>query len=93
MSTGFIVFLILIFTRMYLEFQYLFSYILILLAMALIMLSMNNLGLGDLATRIDVFFNYLRNMNCSIYCLQDTHFQNIRESYLRAQWVYECVID
>ena len=32
-------------------------------------------------------------MNCSIYCLQDTHFQNIRESYLRAQSVYECVIN
>ena len=56
MSTGFIVFLILIFTRMYLEFQYLFLYILIMLAMALKMLSMNNLGLGDLATRIDGFF-------------------------------------
>ena len=39
----------------YLEFQYLFLYILIMLAMALKMLSMNNLGLGDLATSIDVF--------------------------------------
>ena len=58
--------------------------------MALKILSMNCQGLGDLDTRRDVF-NYLRKMDCSIFCLQDTHFENAQKAYIRAQWGYECL--
>ena len=47
--------------------------------------STNCRGLGDYAKRKDVF-NYLRDKNFGIYCLQDTHFTSALEPYVRAEW-------
>ena len=49
--------------------------------------SVNCQGLGDFDKSRDVF-NYLRKMDPSVYCLQDTHL-----SYIRAQCSYECFIN
>ena len=47
--------------------------------------STNCRGLGDSGKRRDVF-NYLREKNFGIYCLQDTHFTEALEPYIRAEW-------
>ena len=44
-------------------------------------------GLRDFEKRKDVF-GYLRNLNCNIYCLQDTHIVDNDERLIRAQWGY-----
>ena len=51
--------------------------------------SLNCQGLGNYDKRKDVF-NFLRQKKYSIYCLQDTHFTEREENYIRAQWGYEC---
>lgn len=47
--------------------------------------STNCRGLGDITKRRDVF-NYLRSKKHSICCLQDTHFTESLEPYIRAEW-------
>lgn len=51
--------------------------------------SLNCRGLGDLNKRKDVF-NYLREKQFSIYCLQDTHFTAQETDTIRSQWGFEC---
>ena len=47
--------------------------------------STNCRGLGDPLKRRDIF-NYLRDNKFSICCLQDTHFTDGLEPYIRAEW-------
>ena len=61
----------------------------ILHIMSLKILSVNCQGLGDINKRRDVF-NYLRNMDYNIYCLQDTHFTIDTENDIRNLWGYDC---
>ena len=44
-------------------------------------------GLNDTKKRQDVF-NYLRNLECNIYCLQETHWKTDSEKFIRAAWGY-----
>ena len=53
------------------------------------LISVNVQGLGNQQKRRDVF-HYLRQKNSSIYFLQDTHFTNKQEQYIRSEWGYEC---
>ena len=52
-------------------------------------LSVNCQGLGNTRKRRDVF-HYLKQKSCSIYCLQDTHFSTKLETYVKAEWGYNC---
>ena len=54
--------------------------------------SLNCQGLGDSKKRKDVF-NYLRNKKFNIYFLQDTHFVEKMEPYIRAEWGFECIFN
>ena len=57
----------------------------------LIKISSSNVrGLHDVQKRKDVF-GYLRNKNFQICCLQDTHFTESLEPYIRAEWVGEAI--
>ena len=51
-------------------------------------LSVNCQGLNNTKKRRDIF-HFLRNKNHSIYFLQDTHFEETIESYIRSEWGYE----
>ena len=51
-------------------------------------LSVNCRSLGNKIKRNDVF-KFLREKKYSIYCLQDTHFENKDLKYIRAQWGYD----
>ena len=51
--------------------------------------SLNTQGLGDQKKRRDVL-HYLKQKNHSIYLIQDTHFSGKMESYIRAEWGYNC---
>ena len=51
--------------------------------------SVNCQGLRNKYKRIDVF-DYLKNMNQNIYCLQDTHFTKEIENEISCNWGYEC---
>lgn len=53
------------------------------------LVSMNCQGLSNKTARADTL-NFLKSKNYSIYMLQDTHFINKEEKYIRAQWGYEC---
>lgn len=53
-------------------------------------LSVNCQGLGSREKRLDVF-SYLKDKNCNIYCLQDTHFTKQSEKFIRAQWGNDCL--
>ena len=53
-------------------------------------LSVNCQGLGSQGKRIDVF-NFLKEKNCNVYCLQDTHFTKQSEKFIRAQWGHDCL--
>lgn len=50
---------------------------------------MNTQGLGDKAKRKDIL-NLLKSRKYSICMLQDTHFTEAEENYIRSQWGYEC---
>ena len=52
-------------------------------------ISANVQGLGNSQKRRDVF-QYLRQKNSSIYFLQDTHFTEKQEQYIRSEWGYDC---
>ena len=58
--------------------------------MALKILSVNCQGLGSMEKRLDVF-NYLKQKQCQIYCLQDTHTTKMSENFFRSQWNSECL--
>ena len=45
---------------------------------------------GEPSKRRDVF-NYLRNKNYSVLCLQDTHFTKNMENIIKAEWGYKAV--
>ena len=47
--------------------------------------SLNCQGLGNFKKRKDVF-QYLRKSNCSIFCLQDTHFDKSLEKLVANEW-------
>lgn len=53
-------------------------------------LSFNTQGLQGINKRIDVF-EYLKDKNFHIYCLQDTHFTQNDEERIRNQWGKNCV--
>ena len=55
-------------------------------------LSMNCQGLGDQNKRKDVL-HFLKEKKYAIYLLQDTHFTNKEENYIRTMWGYECFFD
>ena len=52
-------------------------------------MSCNGQGLGNFRKRRDLF-QYLRQKKCSVYFLQDTHFEPKMERQIRAEWGYEC---
>ena len=54
--------------------------------------SFNCQGLGGREKRKDVL-NFLKQKNYSIYCLQDTHFTEKEENYIRSQWGYDCIFN
>lgn len=54
--------------------------------------SYNCQGLNSKEKRRDVF-NYLKSKGCNIYCLQDTHFLESDETFIRNQWGGECVFN
>ena len=58
--------------------------------MAIKILSANCQGLGSLEKRLDVL-NYLKDKQCHIYCLQDTHTTKVTECIFRSQWNNECL--
>ncbi|MCG7879939.1 MAG: endonuclease/exonuclease/phosphatase family protein [Candidatus Thiodiazotropha endolucinida] len=51
--------------------------------------SMNCQGLSGAFKRADTL-NFLRSKKYSIYFLQDTHFTDKEENYIRTQWGFEC---
>lgn len=51
-------------------------------------MSLNCQGLGNRQKRRDVF-HYLKQKDYSIYCLQDTHFENKMEKYVNSEWGYK----
>ncbi len=60
------------------------------MADSLNILSMNVRGLGDAKKRRDVF-NWLRDKNGAIYCLQDTHSIEKVERQWEAEWGYKAI--
>ena len=53
------------------------------------LISMNCQGLSSKSKRADTL-NFLKSKQYSIYMLQDTHFTNKEENYIRSQWGFEC---
>lgn len=51
--------------------------------------SMNCQGLSNKTKRADTL-NFLKSKKYSVYMLQDTHFINKEENYIRTQWGFEC---
>ena len=51
-------------------------------------LTVNCGGLRDQYKRRDIF-DYLRNKDFSIYCLQDTHFTDDNLNFITSQWGYK----
>ena len=52
-------------------------------------LSYNTQGLGGIKKQIDVF-QYIKKKNFDICCLQDTHFTESQEIYIRNRWDGNC---
>lgn len=53
-------------------------------------LTYNVQGLGGISKRVDIF-DYLKKKKMDIYCLQDTHFTDADESFIRSQWNTDCI--
>lgn len=53
--------------------------------------SLNCQGLGNYQKRRDVF-QFLRQKQYNIYCIQDTHFDHKMYRQVRAEWGYECIL-
>ena len=49
-------------------------------------LSYNTQGIGGISKRTDIF-DFLRNTNCDIYCLQETHFTDTEERSILDLWI------
>lgn len=60
-----------------------------MMAEKLTFVSINLRGAHSADKRKDVL-NFLKQKSYSIYFLQDTHFTQNEEKYIRAQWGYEC---
>ena len=58
----------------------------------LLVLSANCQGLRDKKKQVDVI-NYLSRKNPSLLCLQDTHWTNEDEKYIKNLWKGECIIN
>ena len=54
-------------------------------------ISFNCNGLGAFRKRKDVF-DFLRNENASIYLLQETHWKDKDENFIRSLWGYDCIV-
>ena len=54
--------------------------------------SSNVQGLGDISKRTDVF-DFLKNTNFDIYCLQETHFTDREEKLILNLWNGECLFN
>lgn len=52
-------------------------------------MSANVQGLSSREKRKDVF-SYIRNSNYNIFCLQDTHFTEDKEEFIKNEWGYTC---
>ena len=52
-------------------------------------LPFNTQGLGGIKKQKGVL-HYLKNMNCEIFCLQDTHFTTDQEIHIRNIWEGNC---
>ena len=55
-------------------------------------LSYNAQGIGGISKRTD-FFDFLRNTDCDIYCLQETHFTDTEERSILDLWKGECLFN
>ena len=55
-------------------------------------LSYNAQGIGGISKRTDIF-DFLRNTNCDIYCLQETHFTDTEERSILDLWNGECLFN
>ena len=55
-------------------------------------MSYNVQGLGDISKRTDVF-DFLKNTNFDIYCLQETHFTDREEKLILNLWNGECLFN
>lgn len=56
------------------------------------MISVNCQGLHDSKKEKDVF-QYYRQLDCSILCLQETHFTNDMEDNIRNEWEYDAAFN
>ena len=54
--------------------------------------SMNCQGLSNPSKRADTL-NFLKSKKYGIYFLQDTHFTNKEEYYIRTQWGFDCIFN
>ena len=69
------------------------NYVFLCINMAeLKILSYNVQGLGDISKRTDVF-DFLKNTNFDIYCLQETHFTDREEKLILNLWNGECLFN
>ena len=48
-------------------------------------------GIGDGKKRKDVF-EFLRKMECNIYCLQETHLTHNNTKFIRAAWGFDVIL-
>ena len=55
-------------------------------------LTYNVQGLGGISKRTDIF-DFLRNQNSDIYCLQETHFTDTEKQSIRNLWNGECIFN
>ena len=55
-------------------------------------LSYNAQGIGGISKRTDIF-DSIRNTNCDIYCLQETHFTDTEERSILDLWNGECLFN
>ena len=55
-------------------------------------LSYNAQGIGGIRKRTDIF-DFLRNTDCDIYCLQETHFTDTEERSILDLWYGECLFN
>ena len=53
-------------------------------------LTYNVQGLGGISKITDIF-DFLRNLNSDIYCLQETHFSDTEKQSIRNLWNGECI--
>ena len=52
--------------------------------------SLNVNGLGEFRKRKDIF-DFLRKQNGIMYLLQETHWKENMQNFIRSQWGFECM--